>query len=160
MLVLTRPGTWAYADLLFSWCARWRARRCAWWVHHLQTKHKELPFHAGVCQCSQISVYLCASAYATALPSHLLSVQKDRVPRAGSEHRELQGFVSHVPVVLTWMCDLNRPVSDPRDLGTRIHHLSLSFLCIHPACSSESIQFWLVLTVTHQPKNPRRKEYW
>ena len=33
---------------------------------------------------SQTSVYFCASSYSTALRGHLLSVQKDRVPRAGS----------------------------------------------------------------------------
>ena len=33
---------------------------------------------------SQTSVYFCASSYSTALHGHLLSVQKDRVPRAGS----------------------------------------------------------------------------
>uniref|UniRef100_A0A452G201 Ig-like domain-containing protein n=1 Tax=Capra hircus TaxID=9925 RepID=A0A452G201_CAPHI len=33
---------------------------------------------------SQTSVYFCASSYSTALHRHLLSVQKDRVPRAGS----------------------------------------------------------------------------
>ena len=33
---------------------------------------------------SQTSVYFCASSYSRALRGHLLSVQKDRVPRAGS----------------------------------------------------------------------------
>ena len=33
---------------------------------------------------SQTSVYFCASSYSKALHSHLLSVQKDRVPGAGS----------------------------------------------------------------------------
>uniref|UniRef100_A0ABI0NUP2 Ig-like domain-containing protein n=1 Tax=Bos taurus TaxID=9913 RepID=A0ABI0NUP2_BOVIN len=33
---------------------------------------------------SQTSVYFCASSYSTALHGHLLSVQKDRVPHAGS----------------------------------------------------------------------------
>ena len=33
---------------------------------------------------SQTSMYFCASSYSTALHRHLLSVQKDRVPRAGS----------------------------------------------------------------------------
>ena len=33
---------------------------------------------------SQTSVNFCASSYSTALHTHLLSVQKDRVPHAGS----------------------------------------------------------------------------
>ena len=33
---------------------------------------------------SQTSAYFCASSYSTALHTHLLSVQKDRVPHAGS----------------------------------------------------------------------------
>ena len=33
---------------------------------------------------SQTSVYFCTSSYSTALHGHLLSVQKDRVQRAGS----------------------------------------------------------------------------
>ena len=48
---------------------------------------------------SQTSVYFCASSYSMALHRHLLSVQKDRVPRAGSQHREPQSTEDHVPAL-------------------------------------------------------------
>ena len=42
---------------------------------------------------------------------------------------------------VTLMCDLDRPGFDPRDSDTRVHHQSLSFLCILPGYSSDCIQF-------------------
>ena len=48
---------------------------------------------------SQTFVYFCASSYSTALHSHLLSVQKDRVPLVGSQHREPQSPEDHVPAL-------------------------------------------------------------
>ena len=48
---------------------------------------------------SQTSAYFCASSYSTALHSHLLSVQKDRVPLVGSQHREPQSPEDHVPAL-------------------------------------------------------------
>ena len=45
---------------------------------------EDFPLTLESANASQTSVYFCASSYSTALHRHLLSVQKDRVPRAGS----------------------------------------------------------------------------
>ena len=50
VLVPTRPGTRAEADPLLKWPSQHRERRCARELQRLQTKHRGLPSHTGVCQ--------------------------------------------------------------------------------------------------------------
>ena len=49
-----------------------------------RSSKKNFPLTLESANHSQTSVYFCASSYSKALHSHLLSVQKDRVSRAGS----------------------------------------------------------------------------
>ena len=50
LYVPTRPGTRAEADPLLSCCSQHGERRRARGLQRLQTKHRRLPSHAGVCQ--------------------------------------------------------------------------------------------------------------
>ena len=49
-----------------------------------RSSKKNFPLTLESANHSQTSVYFCASSYSKALHGHLLSVQKDRVSRAGS----------------------------------------------------------------------------
>uniref|UniRef100_A0ABI0P2C6 Ig-like domain-containing protein n=1 Tax=Bos taurus TaxID=9913 RepID=A0ABI0P2C6_BOVIN len=49
-----------------------------------RSRKENFPLTLESANPSQTSVYFCASSYSMALHGHLLSVQKDRVPRVGS----------------------------------------------------------------------------
>ena len=60
VMVPTRPGTWAKTDPLLKWPSQHRERRCARELQRLQTKHRGLSSHTGVCQpLPDICVLLC-----------------------------------------------------------------------------------------------------
>ena len=107
VLVSTRPRTRAETDPLLSYSSCYGERSHARGLQHLQTKHRELPSHAGVCQPLPDICVLLHLRLSTELHGHLISVQKDKgSPAAWKEESPLQashtrslGTQGHMPAV-------------------------------------------------------------
>ena len=122
VLVPTRLRTQVEADPLLSYPSLHGERSHARGLQSLQTKHRGLPSHAGVCQPLPDICVLQRLRLSTALHGNLLSVQKDEgIPAAWKEESPLQ--VSHTralePRATCLQCDTECAVSYHAQLHRR-----------------------------------------